>query len=136
MYHFFKYYITKFECYIHKKKIFISKLDYLRRNNRKRKHNIILTKNGQLEVVKFKFWGKILIVYVHLHVNRGAAYVLSGDLRSGENLDTWWNFAKNMQFISLLTKNLKFSGVWNVFSTKSFVKISLQCFDELVGIQI
>ena len=72
---------------MHKKKIFISKLDYLRRNNGKRKHNIILTKNGQLEVVKFKFQGKILVVYVHLHINRGAVYVRFGDLRSGENLD-------------------------------------------------
>ena len=44
---------------MNKKKIFISKSDYLPESNRTRNENLILTKSKQVKDVKFKFQGKI-----------------------------------------------------------------------------
>ena len=57
---------------MNKKKILISKSDYLTESNRKRKEYLILTKNRQIKVVKFKFQDKIfkssISTYMHISV--------------------------------------------------------------------
>ena len=46
-----------------RRNFFISKLDYLKRNNRRRKNNVILTKNKQLKIMKDKILKSSMFTY-------------------------------------------------------------------------